>query len=178
MKLETVIQRCMQNDRKAQYLLYDRYAPVLLSICLRYVKKMEVAEDMLVQSFYKIFDRMDSYEGTGSFEGWMKRIVINECLMELRKTRNFALTIPVSEAVDEVFVEISQQLDYHEVLRLLDQLPDGYRTVFNLYVLEGYKHREIAEMLGISINTSKSQLILARKKLQKLIKKNLRIKHG
>ena len=106
----------------------------------------------------------------------MKRIVINESLMELRKKRNMNLTVPVDEVDSQVYVDFVDKLEYEEILALLDELPDGYRTVFNLYVLEGYKHREIAEMLGISINTSKSQLILARRKLQKLIKKKLRLK--
>jgi len=136
----------------------------------------DTAEDMVVQGFYKIFNKLDTYSGSGSFEGWMRRIIINECLMELRKTKNFALTIPIEKAENKITVEIKDNLSYNEVLSLLDQLPPGYRTVFNLYAIEGFKHREIAEKLGISINTSKSQLILARRKLQQLIKKKLAIK--
>lgn len=176
MQLEELIKRCKRNDRRAQNLLFDRFAPRLLSICQRYMKNTEAAEDVLIHSFYKIFKKLDSYTGKGSFEGWMKRIAINECLMELRKKKNFSLTIPLDQMSESLSVEFEDRLSYEEVISLLDQLPIGYRTVFNLYVIEGYKHREIAEKLGISINTSKSQLILARRKLQKLIKKNFKSK--
>ena len=171
-----LIERCKKSDRAAQNELFVQYAPVLLSICQRYMRSQDLAEDILVQSFFKIFTKIDSYNGDGSFEGWMKRIVINESLMELRKRKNLKMTVSVDEVDAQVYVDFVDVLEYEEILALLDDLPDGYRTVFNLYVLEGYKHREIAEELGISINTSKSQLILARRKLQKLIKKKLRLK--
>ena len=171
-----LITRCKKGDRKAQNQLFHQYAPVLMSICLRYMKSYDKAEDMLSQAFYKILTKIDSYTGVGNFEGWMKRIVVNECLMELRKRNNLTMTIPVEDAASEIRIEFVDNLEYEEILALLDELPTGYRTVFNLYVMEGYKHKEIAAQLGISINTSKSQLILARRKLQGLIKKKLRIK--
>ncbi len=166
-----LIERCQRNDRKAQNQLWRQYAPLMMSICLRYLKQVETAEDILVQAFYKIFSKVDTFKGNGSFEGWLKRIVINECLMELRKRKSQFLTVSLDKITDEPMIEWDYQLEYEEILDLLNQLPEGYRTVFNLYVIEGYKHREIAEMLGISINTSKSQLLLGRRKLQNVIKK-------
>lgn len=166
-----LIERCQNNDRKAQNELWSQYAPLMMSICLRYLKHMETAEDILVQAFHRIFRKMETFKGEGSFEGWLKRIVINECLMELRKRRAQFLTVSVDEVLVQPSIEWEDNLEYEELLSLLDELPEGYRTVFNLYVIEGFKHREIAEMLGVSINTSKSQLLLARRRLQTMIKK-------
>lgn len=171
MELSEIISRCRRNNRSAQNFLFERYAPIFKSICMRYMSSEDIAEDVLIQAFYKIFIKIRTFKHEGSFEGWMKRIVINECLMELRKTKNLSLTVPMNEEVGEWKVEMRDNLEYEELLKLLKELPSGYRTVFNMYVIEGYKHREIAEKLGISINTSKSQLILAKRKLQQLIKK-------
>ena len=177
MSIEQIIEKCNKQERKSQNLLFNLYAPLMKSICLRYMKNEVDAEDALIKGFYKILSNIHSYSGTGSFEGWMKRIVINECLMLLRKNCNFNLTIPIENAGgDKIKVEFVDSLTYNEILKLLDELPSGYRTVFNLFVIEGYKHREIAEKLNISINTSKSQLILARRRMQKLVKKKLNIK--
>jgi len=172
MKLEKIIESCKKQNRKAQKELYKSYAPLFLSICIRYMKNKEDAEDALMEGFYTIFNKINQYSGQGSFEGWMKRVLVNQCLMKLRKRNNFNLSIETDE-IDIPLNEpsIDQKLAYEEVVALLDQLSPGYRTVFNLYVIEGYKHREIAEILGISINTSKSQLILAKKKMQTFIKK-------
>lgn len=172
MNLESVIQACKKQNRKAQKELYDAYAPKFLSICHRYMKNLHDAEDALLEAFYNIFKKLDQFKGDGSFEGWMKRVVVNQCLMKLRKRTNFHLSIETDE-IDIPLKSASVQdlLEYEEVIALLHQLAPGYRTVFNLYVIEGFKHREIAEILGISINTSKSQLILAKKKMQLLIKK-------
>lgn len=145
---------------------------------MRYMKNEVDAEDALIKGFYKVFSKLDSYKNAGSFEGWMKRIVINECLMLLRKNHNLNMTVAIDDApiVSSLKIEFVDNLTYEDILNLLDELPVGYRTVFNMYCIEGYKHREIAESLGISINTSKSQLILARKKMRLLIKKKLNIK--
>lgn len=171
MKLNEIISRCAKYERPAQNHLYEQYAPLFKSIALRYIKDDAVAEDILVKAFFKIFTSINSFKKKGSFEGWMKRILINECLMEIRKTKNMALTVPISDSEVDWQVHTGDHLEYMDIIALLDELPTGYRTVFNLYVIEGYKHREIAEMLEISINTSKSQLILAKRRLQKLIKK-------
>lgn len=168
-----LIESCRNGDRKAQKLLFDRYSPKMFGVCRRYVKNYEDAEDMLVEGLYKVLANIHKFKGSGSFEGWIRRIIVNECLMFLRKKHNFKMTVEISEVDVKSTVTVLDELAAQDILNLLNKLPTGYRTVFNLYVIEGYKHREIAEILNISINTSKSQLILAKKKLQKLVKANL-----
>ena len=116
----------------------------MLSICKRYLKQTELAEDIMVHAFYKIFSKIDSFNNKGSFEGWMKRIVINECLMELRKKKSQYLTVAIEDMNHEPEVAWQDSLEYEELLALLNHLPDGYRTVFNLYVIEGYTHKELS----------------------------------
>jgi RNA polymerase sigma-70 factor (ECF subfamily) len=151
-------------------MLYAEYSPLLFSVSRRYLKNEEDAEDALIEAFFKILTKINDYRGSGSFEGWMRRIVVNECLMKLRKKRNFTLALEEAYSVGEKEM-ITPNLAYKDLLSILELLPTGYRTIFNLYEIEGYKHREIAEKLGISINTSKSQLILAKKRLRDLVKK-------
>ena len=158
---------CLRGERLAQRALYERYTSKLYSVALRYVRHPETAEDVLADAWLKIFSNLHTYSGNGSFEGWMKRIVSNEALMHLRKRRlDMAELSEVVLATAVAPVQKINALEAADVLRLLDTLPDGCRTVFNLYEIEGYKHREIAEALGVSINTSKSQLILAKQKLR------------
>ena len=171
MATEELLLRLRDQDRTAQKWLYERYSPLMFSVCKRYLRSREDAEEALVSGFFKVFSQVESYSGTGSFEGWVRRIMINECLMTLRK--NQPLIFPGDEAniPDQTDgFNIESDISVREIIELLDQLPPGYRTVFNLYVLEGFKHIEIAETLGISINTSKSQLILAKGKLRNLMK--------
>ena len=165
-----IISKCKSNDRRAQNELFARYAPTMLSICKRYLTDHSRAEDALIKGFKKVFDHLKNYSGEGSFEGWIKRIMVNECLMIIRKDKKHQHLISI-ESKSYGSVAINDRLEYEDILKLLEGLPQGYRTIFNLYAIEGYKHREIAELLGISINTSKSQLILARKKLRAMIKK-------
>lgn len=174
MDLNQIIQACKRGDRKSQKQLYDHYAPLFMSICLRYLKNREDAEDVLVHSFYKIFANIQKYSGKGSFEGWMKKLLVNECLMFLRKRHNFNLSIDSAHYIAADEISAQDKLQYEDLIICLDLLPPGYRTVFNLYVIEGFKHREIAEQLGISINTSKSQLILAKQRMKSIIKKKQR----
>ena len=174
MDLNQIIQACKRGDRKSQKQLYDHYAPLFMSICMRYLKQKADAEDVLVHSFYKILSNLHKYSGKGSFEGWMKKLLVNECLMHLRKHNNFNMSIENAHYVAANEITITDKLGYDDLIACLDQLPPGYRTVFNLYVVEGYKHKEIAKKLGISINTSKSQLILAKKRMQSIVKKKQR----
>lgn len=167
----SLIERLRTQDPAAQRWLYDQYSPMMFSVAKRYLRRREDAEEALVSGFYKVFSQIDSYSGQGNFEGWMRRILVNEALMMLRK--NQLLTFPgdfspENEQPDAYSIEA--ELSARDILELLDQLPTGYRTVFNMYVIEGYKHQEIGDMLGISINTSKSQLILAKEKLKQLLK--------
>jgi len=164
--LEKIIQGCRTNDRVSQKNLYLKYSPILFGICRRYIKDFQDAEDVLIEGFIKIYGKINTFSGRGSFEGWMKQIIVNECLMHLRKRKlvynGFEYEIPVEHKAVE-------NLKYNDIIGMVNLLPNGYRTVFNLYVIEGYKHREIAEKLGISINTSKSQLIHAKKKLKQIL---------
>ena len=167
-----IIDGCLCGNRKAQKALYDTYSAKMYGVCLRYMKSREDAEDMMISGLFKAITKIESYSGSGSFEGWIRRIVANECLMQLRKKDVLRFSAEIHPNLDHAeILTIEDQLMAEDLLRLLDKLPTGYRTVFNLYVLEGYKHREIAELLGISINTSKSQLILARKKMEQLVLK-------
>ena len=166
-----IIQALKKGNKQMQSDIYAQYAPLFMAISKRYVKSQTDAEDVVIEAFYKIFTKIGGFNNVGSFEGWMKRIVVNESLMFLRKNKNFNVSIENSNIDVKYELDLDGMLDYQELLKILNLLPVGYRTVFNLYVIEGYKHREIAEELGISINTSKSQLILARKRLQKIIKK-------
>ncbi len=166
---EELIAACKKDDQRAQKVLYDRYSPVMYGVCKRYVQQREDAEDVLVGGFFKVLTNIDQFKGEGSFEGWIRRIIINEALMFLRKRNLFDYAVEINEADRPTPTTTVEELAAQDILELLDGLPTGYRTIFNLYVLEGYKHREIAELLGISINTSKSQLILAKKRLQELL---------
>lgn len=152
-----------------------------MRLCFRYVRDEFEAEEALIKGFTKVFAKIDTFEfrGEGSLEGWMKRIMINECLMFLRKNNNFNL-VPSTEAhFIEADAPIDSQLAAEEIYALLVELPTGYRTVFNLYVIEGYSHKEIAEQLGVSENTSKSQLNKARNSLKSLlIKKGICHENG
>ncbi|MGH1435306.1 MAG: RNA polymerase sigma factor [Lewinella sp.] len=164
---QELISACQKQDPLAQRRLYETFSPKMLGVCRRYLSRAEDAEDVLVEGFCKVFQNLEQYTGKGSFEGWVRRIMVNESLMFLRKKHALRNAYEIKEYFDlrsdqNVVAELAAQ----DILYLLDQLPTGYRTVFNLYVIEGFKHREIAEELGISINTSKSQLILAKKRLQ------------
>ncbi|MEM9835129.1 MAG: RNA polymerase sigma factor [Bacteroidota bacterium] len=167
-----IIQGCRTGNRKAQKALYDRYSPKMLGVIRRYVSRLDEAEDLLIEGLFKAMDKIDSYNGKGSFEGWIRRIVVNEALMYLRKNHALKQASDLGDINPSYFSQrpkASDELAAQDILDLLDQLPTGYRTVFNLYVIEGYKHREIAELLEVSINTSKSQLILAKQRLRQLL---------
>ncbi|RLD20562.1 MAG: RNA polymerase subunit sigma-70 [Bacteroidetes bacterium] len=167
-----LIQMCRERNPEAQRKLYELYAPVLYGIVRRYIKSSEDAEDVFVNGMCKVLMKIDTYRDEGSFEGWMKRILTNEALMLLRKNKSKFMIREIGDLQIRDNSSIEEDIFAGEILALMDQLPTGYRTVFNMYVVEGYKHREIAELLGISINTSKSQLILAKKRMRELVKKN------
>lgn len=167
--LETdLIKACKRQNAKAQRMLYDKYASSMLGLCKRYIKGEMEAEDVLINGFMKVFTKIDLFEGKGSFEGWMKRIMINEALGYIRKNKSMYLEIEIEAADKEPdFDKLLTELEVKDLLKMVSELPSGYRTIFNLYAIEGYTHKEIAEMLGINENTSKSQLSRARMHLQK-----------
>ena len=168
-QLKDIIKGCKKGKRTAQKALYDLFAPKMLSVCKRYVHDTATAEDILLQGFFKVFKHIHQHQEKGSFEGWIRRIIVNEALMYLRKKKHIFEDIDNVYKLNDQSLSALDQLQAAEILQLVAELPLGYRTIFNLYIIEGYKHREIAEQLNISINTSKSQLIQAKKQLQKKI---------
>jgi RNA polymerase sigma factor (sigma-70 family) len=160
-----------KNEEKAQQVFYERYAGRFLSIIKRYVSDLMVAEDIMVESMMKIFDKVGQFNFNGSFEGWAKRIVVNEALMHVRKKTAFKVDLADAEYEMEHTLP-NVDFEAEELYKLIEALPDGYRTVFNLYAIEGYSHAEICETLGISEGTSKSQLSRARKQLMDTLLNN------
>lgn len=160
--MQHLIEPCKKGDRKAQRELYQRSAPVLFGVCRRYLTRQEEAEEALGNTYLKIFTKLDTYTGEGNFEGWLKKIAVRECLSYLRSHKNlFDLDWEGDLTAPDPYLDESTHL-----MHLIQALPLGYRTVFNLYAIEGYSHAEIAKNLGISEGTSKSQLSKARKLLQ------------
>ncbi|SDL41610.1 RNA polymerase sigma factor [Chryseobacterium taihuense] len=159
---------CQQNDRNAQRRVYEKMAGRLYSVCKRYLKNDEDIEEVLADTFYKIFTRLNQLNNHEIFEVWAKKIAVNECLQKLRSTKSLHISL------DENLIEYSdskiENLSFEkDILKLLNFLPEGCRAIFNLFAIEGYPHKEIAAMLSISEGTSKSQLNFARKKLQELL---------
>ena len=170
-KEDQLIQGCLRRDRSAQKLLYDTYSSKMYGLCYRYVKDSMEAEDVLVTSFMKVFEKIEQFKHEGSFEGWIRRIVVNEALTCLRRNRSMYLETELDHVdYDPNYKQLSDHLEAEDLMELVKALPTGYRIVFNMYAIDGYSHKEIADSLGISENTSKSQLSRARTYLQKLLK--------
>ena len=161
MGLKKLIQKCKRRDIKAQSEIYHLFAGKMFGLCLKYSRNKQEAEDNLQDAFITIFDKIEQFKFKGSFEGWMKRIVINTTLQTYRKKN--VLNLVEKDLPDEVDVEVDEEdisLDY--LLKIIQELPERYRMVFNLYVLDGYSHKEISDLLGIAEGTSKSNLSRAR----------------
>ncbi|MCE3228399.1 MAG: polymerase subunit sigma-70 [Bacteroidetes bacterium] len=170
--VEEIIKGCLVRDEKAFELLYKTYYRTLFGIALRYSRNREEAEDILQDAFIKIFHSIDSFSMQGSFEGWLKRIVQNTAINNYRSNLKFDLHIDVSEKediADESLNDIFTSFNAKDIVEILNRLPEGYRIVVNLYCIDGYSHKEIAEILNISISTSKSQLFKARAFLKNMI---------
>ena len=165
-----LINGCRRGDSHAQQRVFDLYSARMYGICLRYVRSSMQAEDVLVMAFTKVFERISQFKGEGSFEGWIRRITVNEALTSLRRSRVMMVETDLEYADREPdYNALSDHLEAEDLLKIIEKLPPGYRVVFNLYAIDGYSHKEIAEQLGISENTSKSQLSRARTYLQKLL---------
>ncbi|WP_106144963.1 RNA polymerase sigma factor [Flagellimonas meridianipacifica] len=164
------IKRAVSGDSKAQQMLYDRYAGKMLSVCRQYVKDVQFAEDVMVHAFVKVFKNLNSFEYRGSFEGWIRKIMVRESISYLRKRQFVVYDDGVLENQEKVLDSAYSAFDVEYIQNQIDQLPEGYKMVFLLFAIEGYKHHEIAEMLQISEGTSKSQLFKARKMLQENLK--------
>lgn len=171
---QQLITGCKQKETWARKQLYELYAPTMLGICVRYVNERETAWDILQEGFIKVYTKIDSYSGAGSFEGWMKKIFITSALEYLRVAKTFKYNLNLDEYGDAIgnFDEsIVETISAEEILRCINELPVGFKTVFNLYAIEGYSHAEIAKMLKIKESSSRSQLARARQMLQIKIQK-------
>lgn len=169
-----LIAGCIAGNRKMQQELYQRFAPKMFGVCLRYAGNTEEAEDILQEGFVKVFRKIDSFRSEGSFEGWVRRIFVNTAIEHFRrKTYLQPVTEREEETIEGSYLSVLDSLAERDIIGLVQQLSPGYRTVFNMYVVEGYTHKQIAESLGISEGTSKSQLSRAKIILQDMVRKNI-----
>jgi RNA polymerase sigma factor (sigma-70 family) len=166
-----LITGCIEGNRRMQEELYRRFSPRMYAVCLRYAGNAEEAEDILQEGFIKVFKKLDSFRSEGSFEGWVRRIFVNTAIEHFRRKRYL---MPVTEkeenTIEGKYLSIIDDLAARDIMAMVQELSPGYRTVFNMYVVEGYTHKEIADMLGISEGTSKSQLSRAKVILQEMVK--------
>jgi RNA polymerase sigma-70 factor (ECF subfamily) len=168
----TLIAGCKRGESWARKELYELHASSMMSVCMRYVSNRETAKDLLQDGFIKVFTKIHTYSGIGSFHGWMRRVFVTTALEYLRRNNVLRASFDIDEydgAMDNAGVSALEQLSADELLACIAELPNGYRTVFNLFAIEGYSHSEIAGMLNISESTSRSQFIRARKVLQKSV---------
>lgn len=169
----TLIQNCVKGEPVAQRKLFEKFAPKMMTVCLRYMKDTQEAEDVLQDGFIKVFQNLKTYQNSGSLEGWIRRIIVNTALDQIRKNRKIGFT----EDVEEVGYKIEntdftfEGLVADDLLKMIADLPDGYKVVFNMFAIEGYSHKEIAETLGITESTSKSQFSRARAFLRSKLEK-------
>lgn len=168
---QELIQRCIDGDRVHQKVLFDKYSRKMMTLCLRYSRNQHEAEDFLQDGFIKVFRSLKQYNHKGSFEGWIRRIMVNTALSKVSR-KSFKAennNIEEYEHVEATNPEVISSMSVDEILKVISKLPEGYRLVFNLFAIEGYSHKEIAAMLNIEEGTSRSQLAKARKSLQKEI---------
>ena len=169
---ERIIQGCINKEKAAQKYLYDAYSPKMYYVCLRYARHASEAQDMLQDGFIKVFDNIGSFKFNGSFEGWIRRIIVNTALNHCRKSSFKQEKLGIEDYQDKVVQSKAvSNMGEKELLALIQKLPEGYRMVFNLYVIEGFSHKEIGEMLEITESTSRSQLAKSRKWMQNELEK-------
>lgn len=169
-----LIKGCIAGERRMQEHLYQRFSPKMYAVCLRYASKAEDAQDILQDGFVKVFKNLHMYRGEGSFEGWIRRIFVNTAIEHYRRQVNlYPVTEGHENALEAKEVTAMDSLSMKDLMSIIQELSPGYKTVFNLYVIEGYSHKEIAEMIGISEGTSKSQLARAKGILQNIIRTRL-----
>jgi RNA polymerase sigma factor (sigma-70 family) len=169
-----LIKGCLEGNRRMQEELYRRFSPRMYAVCLRYAGNAEEAQDVLQEGFIKIFKKLDSFRGDGSFEGWIRRVFVNTAIEHFRRKKYLQ---PVTEKEENTlegnYLSVLDSLAERDIMALVQELSPGYRTVFNMYVVEGYTHKEIGDIMGISEGTSKSQLSRAKVILQEMVKKFL-----
>lgn len=169
---QQLVIQCIDSQPKAQKQLFEILAPKMYAICVRYAKDSDDAKDLVQDGFIRLFKNLDKFEHRGSFEGWSKRIFINTCIEYYRKQQKENLKVEIDNiAENTIETNTISLLKAADLMTIIQKLPLGYRTVFNLFAIEGYTHEEIANQLGITINTSKSQLFKARQHLQEIILK-------
>ncbi|MCD4746852.1 MAG: sigma-70 family RNA polymerase sigma factor [Bacteroidales bacterium] len=170
---DKIIDGCKAGKRRAQNILYKKYAPTMLGICMRYTKNQAEAEDVLQESFIKIFTNIKNFRKKGSFEGWIKKIMINTALNNYKKNLKHYHHTDIEEIENNFFIDdneennINEEISPEVLIKVIQNLPQGYKMILNLFVFERHSHKEIAQMLNISVNTSKSQLLKARRLLKK-----------
>ena len=174
---KSIIKKAIQHDREAQKEIFEQFSPKMLGVCRQYVRDNHHAEELMLSGFLKVFTNLHKFKHEGSFEGWIRRIMINTCLSYLRK-KNPIKPTDEEYVYNDYATENLESTSVEDIQKLIDGLPEGYKMVFNLFAIEGYKHLEIAEELGISVSTSKSQLFKARKWLQENYNKMNQISHG
>ncbi len=173
-----LIKKAVAGNSEAQRRIYDKYSPKMLGVCRQYIKDIHFAEDVMVTGFLKVFKKLNTFNFKGSFEGWIRRIMIRESISFLRKKQFVVYDDEVLVKNENQNINSLNDIDLEYIQQLIDELPQGYKMVFILYTVEGYKHQEIAKMLKISESTSKSQLFKARKMLQKELNKQNIIGYG
>jgi RNA polymerase sigma-70 factor (ECF subfamily) len=169
---QEIIEGCKAGEAWAQKAIFELYSPAMMSVCVRYVNDRETARDLLQDGFIKVFTKIDSYSGTGAFAGWVRRIFVTTALEHLRQNDALKQSTDIEvfeNKFEDADVSVIEKISADDVMKCIANLSDGYRTVFNLYAIEGYSHAEIAEIMGISEVTSRSQFMRARKILQKNI---------
>ena len=168
---EAILKGCLQNDPAAQRELYNRYSPKMLSVCYRFAHNREDAEDMLQEGFIKIFSQMHTFGNRGAFEGWIRRIIVHTCINILKKNKKFNESVDIIHATGAMVREesVPSIVQAKQIVECIRMLPIGYRTVLNLYALEGYSHREIGIMLDIEESTSRSQYTRAKAMLEEIL---------
>lgn len=167
-----LIQKAAKGERKAQKHLFDRHAPKMLSVCRQYISPVETAEECMLNGFFKVFTKLGSFSHEGSFEGWVRRIMVRECIDHLRKKDPFRFKDEINEekvGADQLDEETDSEIPMNLLQECIDSLPDGYKSVFVMYTIDGFKHKEIATVLQISENTSKTQFRKARLMLQEQV---------
>jgi len=169
---QQIIDGCVHGESWAQKLVYEQYSEQMMGVCVRYVSDRETAKDLLQDAFIKVFTNISAYAGTGSFAGWIRRVFVTTALEFLRKNDALKQSMSIDDVdlfIEQKDVTVLETISANELMKCIESLPNGYRTVFNLYAIEGYAHAEIANMLDISENTSRSQFMRARKMLQKSV---------
>lgn len=175
---KALIKKAMRNNREAQKMLFEIHSPKMLSVCRYYIKDLQHTEEVMLNGFFKVFSNLNNFKNEGSFEGWIRRIMVNESISFLRKQKKIELFVEDVQIQYDYSDETDTDIDAEVIQQLIDNLPEGYKMVFIMYAIEGYKHHEIAEQLNISEGTSKSQLFKARKLLKQQINELNKTSYG